>query len=89
MSSYTIRKEVDTRDELLVNIQDVIACIKEREDALRRTIRHVFTRVATCVDVDVGIFEHLLQTVPTLSLNVLAPELFFFQFWHILYIKCE
>ena len=60
---------MDTRDELLVNILDVIACIKERQDALRRTARHVFTRVAKYTDVDGGIFEHLLQTVPTLSLE--------------------
>ena len=39
---------MDTRDELLVNTLDVIACIKERQDALRRTTRHVFTRVAMC-----------------------------------------
>ena len=63
------RKKVSTRDELLVNILDVIACIKERQDALRRTTRHVSTRVAKCIDVDGGIFEHLLQTVPTLSLE--------------------
>ena len=62
-------KKVDTRDELLVNILDVIACIKERQDALRRTTRHVFTRDAKCIDADGGIFEHLLQTVPTLSLE--------------------
>ena len=43
MKSEVYRKKVDTRDELLVNIQDVIACIKERQDALRRTTRHVFT----------------------------------------------
>ena len=55
-----VYKKVDTRDELLVNILDVIACIKERQDALRRTTRHVFTRVAKCIDVDGGIFEHLL-----------------------------
>jgi len=34
-------KKVDTRDELLVNMLDVIACIKERQDTLRRTTRHV------------------------------------------------
>jgi hypothetical protein len=60
MKSEVYRKKVDTRDELLVNILDVIACIKERQDALRRTTRHVFTRVAKCIDVDGGIFEHLL-----------------------------
>jgi len=60
MKSEVCRKKVDTRDELLANILDVIACIKERQDALRRTTRHVFTRVAKCFDVDGGIFEHLL-----------------------------
>jgi len=60
MKSEVYRKKVDTRDELLVNILDVIACIKERQDALRRTSRHVFTRVAKVIDVDGGIFEHLL-----------------------------
>ena len=60
MNSEVCRKKVDTQDELLVNILDVIACIKERQDALRRTTRHVLTRVAKCIDVDGGIFEHLL-----------------------------
>ena len=60
MKSEVHTKKVDTRDELLVNILDVIACIKERQDILRRTTRHVFTRVAKCTDVDGGIFEHLL-----------------------------
>jgi len=60
MKNEEYRKKVDTREELLVNILDVIACIKDRQDALRRTTRHVFTRVAKCTDVDGGIFEHLL-----------------------------
>ena len=60
MKSEVYRKKVDTRDKLLVNTLDVIACIKERQDALRRTARHVFTRVAKCIDVDGGISEHLL-----------------------------
>ena len=34
-----VQKKVDTRDELLVNTPDVIGCIKERQDALRRTAR--------------------------------------------------
>ena len=54
------KKKVDTRDELLVNTLHVIARIKERQDALRRTTRHVFTRDAKCIDVDGGIFEDLL-----------------------------
>jgi hypothetical protein len=60
MKSEVYRRKVDTRDELLVNPLDVIACIKERQDALRRTTRHVLTRVAKCTDVDGGSFEHLL-----------------------------
>ena len=54
------KKKEDTRDELLVNILDVIACIKERQDALRRTTCHILTRVAKCIDNDGGIFEHLI-----------------------------
>jgi hypothetical protein len=60
MKSEVYRTKVDIRDELLVNILNVIACIKESQDALRRTTRHVLTRVAKCIDVDGGIFEHLL-----------------------------
>ena len=54
------KKKVDKRDELLVNILNIIACIKERQDALKRKTRHVLTGVAKCIDVDGGIFEHLL-----------------------------
>ena len=58
--SKVYRTKVDTRDELLDLIMDVIAHIKERQDALRRATRHVPTRVAKCIDVDGGIFENLL-----------------------------
>jgi len=37
MKSEVYRKKVYTRDEVLVNMLDVIACIKERQDALRQT----------------------------------------------------
>jgi len=37
MKSEVYRKKVDTQDELLVNILDVITCIKEHQDTLRRT----------------------------------------------------
>jgi hypothetical protein len=39
---------------------DVIACIKERQVALRRATRHVLTRVAKCIDVDGGILGKIL-----------------------------
>ena len=60
MNSEVYRRKVDTGEEVLVNILDVIARIKERQDALRQTTRQVLTRVAKCTDVDGGIFEHLL-----------------------------
>jgi hypothetical protein len=40
---------------------DVIARIKERQDALRRATRHVLTRVAKWIDVDGEIFENILS----------------------------
>jgi hypothetical protein len=60
MKSEVYRRKVDTWDELLDCIMDAIACIKERQDELRRATRHVLTRVAKCIDVDGGIFENLL-----------------------------
>jgi hypothetical protein len=39
---------------------NIIARIKERQDALRRATRHVLTRIAMCSDVDGGIFENVL-----------------------------
>ena len=53
-------KKVDARDEQPVNILDIITCVTEPQDALRRTTRNVLTRVAKCIDDDGGIFEHLL-----------------------------
>jgi len=37
---------VDTVDELLSSILDIAGCVKKREDQLRRTKRHLRTRVA-------------------------------------------
>jgi hypothetical protein len=53
------RRKVDTQDELLDHITDVIARMKERQDALGRATRLVLTRVAMCIDVDSGIFENV------------------------------
>jgi hypothetical protein len=51
---------VDSRDEILNLIMDVIVRIKKRQDALRLEIRHVLTRVVECIDVDGDIFENVL-----------------------------
>jgi hypothetical protein len=40
---------------------DVIARIKERQDALRRATRYVLTRVAKFIEVDGGILENVLH----------------------------
>ena len=47
-------------DELLARILDAAACIKKREDQLRRTTRDLHTRVAKSTEVDGGVLEHLL-----------------------------
>jgi hypothetical protein len=39
---------------------DVIARIKERQDALRRATRHVLAQDKKCIDVYGGIFENVL-----------------------------
>jgi hypothetical protein len=59
MKSQVYGSKVDTGDKLLDHIIDVSACIKERQDALRRATRRVLTRVAKCTDVDGGIFENV------------------------------
>ena len=57
----SLRKEVNARDELVVRIMNNAALIKqERQDDLRRATRTVAKRVEKCVEVDGGIFEHLL-----------------------------
>jgi hypothetical protein len=60
MKREVYKRNVDTRDELLARILDAAARIKEREDQLRRTKRDLRTRTAKCIEVDGGIFEHLL-----------------------------
>jgi hypothetical protein len=60
-------KESWIHDELLSRILDAAARIKKREDQLRRKTRDLRTRVTKCVEVDGGIFEHLLWTVTHFS----------------------
>jgi hypothetical protein len=43
MTSEVYRRKVDTWDEPLNRKMDAIACIKERQDELRRATRHVLT----------------------------------------------
>jgi len=60
VKSEVYRIKVDTRDELLDYIMEVIARIKESRGAPRRATRHVLTQVARYTDVDSGNFENVL-----------------------------
>jgi len=55
------REKVNTRDELVARIMNSAALIKqERQDDLRRATLTITKRVEKCIEVDGGIFEHLL-----------------------------
>jgi hypothetical protein len=55
------KEKVYTRDELVTCIMNSAALIKqERQDNLRRATHTIATRVEGCIEVDGGIFEHLL-----------------------------
>jgi len=64
MKSEVYKEKVNTRDELVARIMNSAALIKqERQDDLKRATRTVAKRVERCIEVDCGIFEHLLWTV--------------------------
>ena len=60
MRNEVSERKVNTRDELLARISKAAACIRKREDQLRRTARDLRARVTECTELDGGIFEHLL-----------------------------
>jgi hypothetical protein len=61
MKGEVYKEEVNTRDELVARIMHSAALIQqERQDDLRRATRTVANRVEKCIEVDGGIFEHLL-----------------------------
>jgi len=61
MKIEVYKEKLNTRDELVARIMNSAAFIKqERQDDLRRATRTVAKRVEKCIEVDGGIFEHLL-----------------------------
>jgi len=61
MKSEVYKEKVNTRDEMVTRIKNSAALIKqEHQDDLRRATRTVAKRVEKCIEVDGGIFEHLL-----------------------------
>ena len=61
MKIEVYKEKVNARDELVARIMNSAAVIKqERQDDLRRATRTVAKRVEKCIEVNGGIFEHLL-----------------------------
>jgi len=61
MKSEVYKEKLNTRDELFARIMNSAAVIKqERQDDLRRATHTIAKRVDKCIEVDVGIFEHIL-----------------------------
>jgi len=61
MKGEVYKEKVNTRDELVARTMNSVALIKqERQDNLRRATRTVAKRVEKCIDVNCGIFEHLI-----------------------------
>ena len=61
MKSEVYKEKVNTRDELVARIMNSAALLKqERQDYLRRATCTIAKRVEKCIEVNGGIFEHLL-----------------------------
>jgi len=60
MKSKGSKRNGDTRDELIAHILNAAACIKKHEDQLRQTTCDLHIGVTKCIEVDSGIFKHLL-----------------------------
>jgi len=61
MKSEVYKEKVNTRDQLAARTMNSAALIKQgRQDDLSRTTLTVAKRVEKCIEVDGGIFEHLL-----------------------------
>jgi len=64
MISEVYKEKVNRRDALVARIMNSAALIRqERQDDLRRATRTIAKRVGKCIEIDGGIFEHLLWTV--------------------------
>jgi hypothetical protein len=54
MTGKVYERKMDTRKELLARILAAAACIKKRENQLRRTTHHLSTRAAVLIGADSG-----------------------------------
>jgi len=61
MKSEIYKENVNAREELVARVMNSAALVKqERQDGLRRATRTIAERAEKCIEVDGGIFEHLL-----------------------------
>jgi len=61
MNSKVYKEKVNTRGELVARIMNSAALLKqEHQDDLRSATHTIVKRVEKCIDVNGGIFEHLL-----------------------------
>jgi hypothetical protein len=61
MKSKVYKEKVNTRDKLVVRIMNSAALMKqERQEDLRRATHNIAKGVEKCIEIDGGIFEHLL-----------------------------
>ena len=61
MKSEVYTEKVNTGGELVAHIMNSVALIKQkRQDNRRRATRTIAKRVEKCIEVDGGIFSHLL-----------------------------
>jgi len=61
MKREVYKEKENTRDRLVARIMNSAALIKqERQDDLTRATRTIAKTVEKCIEVDGGIFEHLL-----------------------------
>jgi len=61
VKSEVYKEKVNARDELAARIVNSAALIKQEcQDDRRRVTRTITKRVEKCIEVDCGIFEHLL-----------------------------
>ena len=64
MKSEVYKENRNTTGGLVARIMNSAALIKqEHQDDLRRATRTIAKRVEKCIEVDGGIFEHLIWTV--------------------------
>jgi len=61
MKSEVYREKVNTGEELVARLMNIGTLIKQkRQDDLRKATHTVAKRVEKCIEVESGIFEHLL-----------------------------